>query len=264
MKRSPFPGMDPWLEAHWLDVHTSLIADSRNALNQVLPDDLAASSEERVAVESDNEDDSQKEFYPDVQLFEALTAAVAVAGGAALAPVRLLAQIEPVTERSIRIVNSATGRLITVIEYLSPFNKRNPGLVDCRAKRAELITAGVNFVEVDLVREGNWRALLHPHVCPEKWTTPYRVTIRTPSDPAAVGLYPISLREPLPSIAISFRRGDPHVSLDLQALLNQAYANGRYGRRLKYNLPPEPVLDVVDREWAEAMIQRALGLSSDP
>lgn len=83
MKRSPFPGMDPWLEVHWLDVHTSLIADSRNALNQVLPDDLAASSEERVAVESDNEDDSQKEFYPDVQLFEALTAAVAVAGGAA-------------------------------------------------------------------------------------------------------------------------------------------------------------------------------------
>ena len=36
-----------------------------------------------------------------------------------------------------------------MIEFVSPSNKRNPGLIEFRAKRAEFLTAGVNFVEVD-------------------------------------------------------------------------------------------------------------------
>ncbi|HZK82495.1 MAG TPA: DUF4058 family protein, partial [Humisphaera sp.] len=202
MTSSPFPGMDPYLEPHWLDVHTSLIADARNTLNQLLPEDLAASSEERVSVESESEDEAAKQYHPDIRLIELPGGAVAIAEAPATsafsAPVRLLAQIEPITERFIRIVETGTERLITVIEFVSPSNKRNPGLIEFRAKRAEFLTAGVNFVEVDLVRAGNWQALLRPHHCPAKWATPYRVTVRMPSDPAAVSLYPTGLREPLP------------------------------------------------------------------
>jgi hypothetical protein len=42
------------LETHWLDVHTSLIAEARRALNRTLPSELVARAEERVAVESDD------------------------------------------------------------------------------------------------------------------------------------------------------------------------------------------------------------------
>ena len=67
--KSPFPGMDPYLDAHWLDVHTSLVTDARNTLNERLPEDLAASSEERVAVESSDEA-REKHYYLDVRVFK--------------------------------------------------------------------------------------------------------------------------------------------------------------------------------------------------
>jgi len=251
--------MDPYLESHWLDVHTSLISDARNALNQMLPDDLAASSEERVAVEAEAGEEWRKEFKPDVRLFELADSATAVATvqgvGAAVAPFRLFAQVEPITERFIPIVETGTERVITVIEFISPSNKRGQRLVEFRSKRAELLAAGVNFVEVDLVREGDWKALLRPHRCPAKWITLFRATVRMPSDPGAVGLYPIGLREPLPKIAIPLRHKDPIVHLDLQPLVNQAYANGRYARRLNYGEPPEPPLDPADQEWARTLCQ---------
>jgi hypothetical protein len=49
---SPFPGMDPYLEAHWRDVHASLIIYARDALQGVLPGSLRARVEERVLLES--------------------------------------------------------------------------------------------------------------------------------------------------------------------------------------------------------------------
>src|SRR5581483_7274540 len=45
---SPFPGMDPYLEAHWRDVHAALIIYARDALQTVLPAPLRARVEERV------------------------------------------------------------------------------------------------------------------------------------------------------------------------------------------------------------------------
>jgi hypothetical protein len=47
--KCPFPGMDPYLERHWGDVHSDLIAQTRTTLNGELPPDLIARTEERVA-----------------------------------------------------------------------------------------------------------------------------------------------------------------------------------------------------------------------
>src|SRR5687768_17494693 len=99
MKRSPFPGMDPYVEPHWLDMHTALVAEARTSLNDRLPDDLIASVEERVAIEAP--DGEARVFGPDVRVFEPASAEAALAespvGGAIEAPFRLLAQVEPIT-----------------------------------------------------------------------------------------------------------------------------------------------------------------------
>src|SRR4051812_9068202 len=127
---SPFPGMDPYLERHWLDVHTKLVAYAADVLNEKLPSDLIASTEERVAVESESGEDHV--FGPDVRVFEApmdlSTAIEELPGGAVAAPFRLLAQVEPIIERFIRIIEARTERLVTVIEFVSPTNKRSGGL----------------------------------------------------------------------------------------------------------------------------------------
>lgn len=260
MTRSPFPGMDPYLERHWSDVHTKLIAHTADILNeQLLPPDLAASTQERVAVEGDKE--VEKQYYPDVRLIEpdgrggvAVKAAPTDYLSAGLT-IRLIAQVDPIIERYIRIVNAADERTITVIEFLSPANKRAPGIVDFRAKRGELLAAGVNFVEIDLILQGNWQRLLWPHRCEDKDVTAYRATVRLPGEPAVVHLIPMPLRSPLPPLAIPLRENDPRVVLDLQPLLDRAYVTGRYGRRLKYTLPPDPPLGEADEGWVEELIR---------
>jgi hypothetical protein len=67
----PFPGMDPYLEAHWLAVHQVLVTDTWRLLNRELPQGLAACVEERVSVESGNDDRLRVgRFGPDVRVFD--------------------------------------------------------------------------------------------------------------------------------------------------------------------------------------------------
>ena len=251
--------MDPYLEPHWLDVHTKLATYAADNLNERLPPDLIASTEERVAIESESGEDHV--FGPDVRVFEPpadeTTAVEEPAKGMISAPLRLIAQVEPITERFVKIIESGTERLVTVIEFVSPTNKRPQGLHAFRSKRAELLASGVNFVEVDLVRAGDWRALIRPHRCGKRATSLYRVAIRIPRDPAAVYLHPIRLQDHLPEIVIPLRPTDVDVKLDLQSLLDRAYANGRYQLRLDYRKRLNPPLEGQDAQLAERIAQGA-------
>src|SRR5947209_12316382 len=55
LMKSPFPGMDPYLEQFWPDIHASLIIYSRDQLEEQLPGSLIARVEERVVVEAEEE-----------------------------------------------------------------------------------------------------------------------------------------------------------------------------------------------------------------
>jgi hypothetical protein len=48
--KSPFPGMDPYLERLWPYVHHALVSFAAQQLNDKLPEDLVATDESRVAV----------------------------------------------------------------------------------------------------------------------------------------------------------------------------------------------------------------------
>jgi hypothetical protein len=171
-------------------------------------------------------------------------------------PYRLIAQVEPIIERFIKIIHAGTERLVTVIEFVSPTNKGGEGLHAFRRKRAELLAAGVNFVEIDLVRAGDWQALLRPHRT-KKRASLYRATVRVPRDPAAVYLQPIRLQDKLPELHIPLRRDDPKLTLALQPLLDRAYDNGRYARRIDYRRDPVPPLDADDASWAGQLLHAA-------
>jgi hypothetical protein len=250
--------MDPYLERHWRDVHTSLVTSSRNLLNEKLPDDLIARAEERVAIET--EDLSPHHLAPDVQVFEAVGAAAPAGAGSAvveLAPYRLVALSEPATERFIEILDADGERLVTVVEFVSPTNKLGKGLEAFVEKRQSLLDGGVNFVEIDLVRSGDWKKLLRPHHCPPELVSSYRATIRLPTDRLAVQLQPISLRQPLPPVNIPLRKAEKPVQLPLQPLIEQAYRDGRYARTLNYASPPDPLLEGDNAQWADALVLEA-------
>ena len=253
--KSPFPGMDPYLEPHWLDVHTKLVTYAADELNRVLPETLVARTDERVAVESDW--GYGKTLGPDVRVFSPASADPTTGGsGPALdAPFKLVVESEPVIERFIRILDES-GRLVTVIEFISPTNKFGEGLESYQEKRRDLLGAGVNLLEVDLVRRGDWRALLRPHVSPSDALATYRVTIRTPPGSVAY-LFPAPLREKLPDVPVPLRPDDPRVTLPLQRLVDALYSNGRYGLTLDYRQPCDPPLEGDDAALAEELLRRA-------
>ncbi len=256
--KSPFPGMDPYLEPHWPGLHTQLAAMATGELNRILPDDLVARPEERLSIESS--DELIRTVAPDVTVFQPGSPEFQEGGLAISAPYKLVVEAEPLTERFIQIITASEGRLITVIEFISPANKMGAGLEQYLQKRDELLAGGVHVVEIDLVRRGNWRGLLRPHACPPEAIAPYRVTLRVGGRRSAY-LYPISLREPLPSISIPLRPGDKEVKLALQPLLDQAYENGRYDRSLDYSQPPDPPLEGDDAAWAAALLKDKLAQS---
>ncbi len=144
-----------------------------------------------------------------------------------------------------------------MIEFVSPTNKRGKGLRAFAHKRKELVETGVNFVEIDLVRGGNWKKLLKPYRCPRKALSLFRVTYRVRRDPGAVTLEPIPLRVPLPKIGIPLRSKDPEVELNLSELLDETYVTGRYAHRLDYRRDLAPPLEEADAAWADALLKTA-------
>ena len=60
--------MDPYLEAHWRDVHASLVIYIRDALQDHLPPELRARVEERVVLE--RPEGIGNGLYPDVRVVE--------------------------------------------------------------------------------------------------------------------------------------------------------------------------------------------------
>lgn len=115
--KSPFPGMDPYLEKYWGDVHSALIIYTRDALQPGLPPDLLARVEERVFVET--ELGANRRIIPDVHVAMALRE-----GGTAVAEPEVFEVLEePITERYLEIRMRDGGKVITVIEFLGPANK---------------------------------------------------------------------------------------------------------------------------------------------
>lgn len=257
---SPFPGMDPYLERHWRDVHAALVSEARFMLNGRLPPDLLARCEERVVLGDDQP--RTRAYFPDVRVEQPYPAADDDGGVAVLAPPETAVATEPITREwvvephteSYVIILAGDARLVTTIEFLSPTHKRTGE--DRRQyleKREEMRDAGVSVVEVDLVRAGDWRSLLGSLPVPPRGETLYRVTVWHARMNGRALLYFIMLRQRLPAIPIPLRATDEDVLLDLQPLLDRAYDGGRYNRT-DYRRPLDPPLEGEDEAWAEQLL----------
>jgi hypothetical protein len=255
--RSPFPGMNPYLEQFWGDVHHRLITYGSDSLQRLLPSDLRARVQERVFVESPAED---RNFFPDIRVVERgrIKRKARQNGSVALAePVRIRMLEDPVSEGYIEILDMASGRrVVTVIEVLSPYNKAaGRGNRLYLKKQQECIRGGVNLVEIDLLRAGRWVLSIPQDLVKPSMRTSYKVCVLR----AGAGhwdYYPAPLRERLPVIPVPLRKTDAEVPLDLQSLLEQAYRNGAYDDDIDYTREPVPPLAQDDARWAQELLQK--------
>jgi hypothetical protein len=261
MRKRPFPGMDPYLEAHWQDLHARLILYACDQLEEQLPANLIARVEERGVLET--EDIEQRSVYPDVKIVERPVRGSASAGrpgrSSIMEPVIVQFHSEPVTETFINILDaSAEHRLVTVIEILSLANKLpGEGQRLYRQKQRELRAVGVSLVEIDLLRKGQRVLSLPVTEIPRRLRTTYQACVRRGWKPDTFEIYPLVLRQRLPAIRIPLRETDDDIHLDLQSILDQAYRKGRYHASLDYQRAPDPPLPPEDARWARAVVKKA-------
>jgi hypothetical protein len=135
-----FPGMNPWLEEFWQDVHATLLVYARDQLNTELPPGLHARVEERLAIDAEGE--KARTYLPDLATADAWSRPF----GPVLGPLgqwgRTVAAAEPTVVdfgqevlRRLEIVDSR-AHVITAIELLSPSNKGDADAVlNWRRKR---------------------------------------------------------------------------------------------------------------------------------
>jgi hypothetical protein len=255
--KSPFPGMDPYLEQHWRDVHASLIIYARDQLQPQLPGNLVARVEERLVVEP--EEGGGRSIYPDVRVVEQPSkqrgGTLLVAEVALTEPVLVPYDSEQVTETFLNIIEpGTTNRLITVIEFLSTTNKlAGEGQDQYRQKQKELRSSKVSLVEVDLLRTGKRVLSLPVSRIPQKIRTLYQVCVRRGWQPSPLEIYPVPLQRRLPIVRIPLRVKDDDVRLDLQAIIEQAYANGAYEATIRYQEPLDPPLAGPDAAYADKL-----------
>jgi Protein of unknown function (DUF4058) len=242
---SPFPGMDPYLESpDWFpNLHGDLITHMEGALQRSLPPSYYAQSHYRFWLEY-----SQR--YAD-RVLKVVRSAEAPRGrsrgGVAVAEPGtggpLVITVDTIVhgpfKQSFLEIRRRRGkeiRLVTAIAILSPNKKLSH---PCRAqfieKQQEVLCSEAHLVEIDLLRGGTHTVAV-PREPVEAKASPFDYLISTHRYDRRHDffVYPISMTQRLPRIAIPLLPGDPDVPLDLQAVFDRAYDDGPYEREIEY------------------------------
>lgn len=255
---SPFPGMNPYLEqpSVWEDFHTAIATEIRESLAAQVRPHFLVKLEERVFIHEPSGDDRRKLLgRPDVALLEGLagnsTAVATVApevNNQVQSVIASLSDVDIERHAYIEIRDRQNRELVTMIELLSPSNKRyGPDRDQYVAKRTALMFSTASLVEIDLLRGGP-RFPLN-----ELPPSDYCVAVYRKRDLPKVEAWPIGLRDPLPVIPIPLKGEFPDATLDLQALLHRVYDAAGYEDYI-YESNPEPPLEGADLAWAQSIL----------
>jgi uncharacterized protein DUF4058 len=162
--KSPLPGIDPYLE------HPSLWPDMHNQLMAALADDLSARVAPRYYVGVARRaclleaDDLVLIGRPDIAIASTTDTSGftphLVATSVTVQDVDVPMQDE-VSETFLEIHEVKTGKLITVLELLSPANKlHRQGREEDERTRGSIFRRWTNLVEIDLIRAGEPRPVV--------------------------------------------------------------------------------------------------------
>jgi hypothetical protein len=247
--------MDPYLEHpnHWPEVHYGLIAELQENLNQQITPRYRAAVEKRVYT------DLVTVIVPDATVFERSpkasqrSSSLGLTTGETLMlsqPERVALPVaEEVTERFLEIREMPTGRVVTVIEVLSPKNKRaGEGRSQYLKKRQQILSSQSHFIEIDLLRGGEAMPLSSPRDGKD-----YQVLVSRVEDRPLADRYGFGLREPIPVFLLPLDEGATEPPLNLKPLLNRVYHKAALELEIDYGQQPTPELGLEDWKWVRSL-----------
>lgn len=218
-QHSPFPGMDPFLEApaRWSSVHTRLINAMSDQLAERISPNFYVESEERIVVSSTDPDEADLYFEADVYLTR----------GQEYAP----------QQATVTVITPPT-----VIEVVHPAEIRQRYLEVRDSFNHEVITP------IDLLRAG----LRPPEVSGK---SDYYALLKRGGVLDLLEVWYIDLRDGLPTIAVPLRQGIEDVPLELQSMFADMYRRARYGDSIDYgSAVPAPPLSYTDATWVREQV----------
>jgi hypothetical protein len=258
--------MDPYIEGSglWEGFHHHLVESIYRTLAPQLPKGYPADINVRsYVVLIEDEEKKNHLAKPDIAVTESPRGKKPrkKKGGAAVAEapeyagsVRMQAFVaERFRETFVEIYLQGEERtLITCIEVLSPSNKRpgTEGWKEYERKRQAMLFGQANFLELDLLRGGQKMPMRTPW--PE---APYTLLVSWAMDAPYCRVWPAHFNARLPVIPVPLLYPEPDLRLDLQPLLDEIYALGRYGEVLNYERPLQPALPAADAAWVRERLR---------
>jgi Protein of unknown function (DUF4058) len=255
---NPFPGMNPYLENPelWRSVHNRLIVAIADVLTPQLLPKYLVDIEQRIYQISGA--DALLIGIPDVtiQRSPASTSTTASKVAVAAPPAQSLKVRIPVpvelTESYLQVIETATKQVVTVIELLSPTNKRpGKGREMYETKRENIFGSRTHLVEIDLLRSYQPMPVLGNNI-----ESNYRILVSRRERRPIADLYIFNLPDPIPAFPLPLRPGDAEPIVDLQTLLNAVYDRAAYDFRIDYTATPIPPLSEADAAWADSLLRK--------
>ncbi|OUL27958.1 hypothetical protein BV378_09455 [Nostoc sp. RF31YmG] len=254
---SPFPGMNPYLEHPelWPEFHHWIITAIAEFLVPQLRPKYRVAVEKRVYQVTD--ETSVLVGIPDVSVGRSLIKTETESSSVAVvsAPVKPVTVNVPMPEEAregyLEVREVGTGEVVTVIEVLSPKNKRSgEGRNAYEGKRQQVLGSMSHLVEIDLLRGGKPMPILGNEI-----QASYRILVSRSNYRPKAELYPFNLPEPIPAFLLPLRKGDTEPLLDLQALIHGVYDRAGLDLAIDYTREPVPPLSEADGIWVDALLK---------
>src|SRR5260370_16493237 len=195
---SPFPGMDPYLEdcTLWPSFQHQLV----NCFYQILLPGLVDRYRARVV---------QRSYAPEHPSFPS-----------------------ELHEECIEIRQRTDGRLITLVEVVSPANKTTTqGRQAYLDKRREGRSASSNLVDIDLVLQAQPILEYSRHALPD-WD--YAVTVTRSAQPERYEIYTATLQKRLPRLRLPLAGDDRDTIVDLHTTFTRRFDQGGFATNVNY------------------------------
>ncbi len=252
---SPFPGMNPYLEHRdfWSKVHNWLIMIMAESLiPQLLPKYIVDTEIEVYLTTPEGE---ISVGLPDVTVQQktntrSRSANVAVAVAAESTKVTIPMPVE-VTHSYLEVRETASKRVVTAIEILSPVNKRSgPGREKYQRRRQRTFVSLTNLVEIDLLRSAQPMPLVEGEV-----NSDYRILVSRSDTRPTADMYAFNVQNQIPLFPVPLQPGDNEPVVNLKDLLDLVYDRARYDLRIDYSTEPMPRLSDGDAVWADGLLK---------
>jgi hypothetical protein len=257
--KSPFPGMDPYIEACglWSSFHDNLIGDLERELANRVPEHYFVRLGTRSYLVPDAEATGNSSGHSNSASSRSRSRPEKVQSRTAKSSARKTATLEPplqmfapldMEQREIFIEILQVRperRIVTGIEVLSPANKLpgTPGWDEYLRKRRSYLNGDASLVEIDLLRNGHRMPMREP------WpNSPCYIMVSRREQVPRCQVWRGFAERPLSRLAVPLGPGDSDIEFNLQLLIDVIYERAQFASLIDYRRPVSPPLSSSEKK----------------